>query len=159
MNLEEYIDILKEALKICELHYQRMDYALSKVGPLFPLNAENYQKLSFDDLSYLDQLIFRFSKLQDSMGNMLFPALLENLGEDIKDKPFIDLLTKLEKLNLLENHKQWLKLRETRNEVTHEYPFFTPEIIDGLNLLLEQAVILEKIWKKLKQFASSRFNI
>ena len=159
MNQEDYIDKLKEAIQICEIHFQRMDYALSKVGSLFPLNIERYENLSFDDLSYLDQLIFRFSKLQDSMGNRLFPALLENLGEDINEKPFIDLLTKLEKLNLIENHKQWLKLRETRNEVTHEYPFFTPEIIDGLNLLIEQAVILEKIWEKLRQFSSNRFNI
>jgi hypothetical protein len=159
MNEVDYIDKLNEALQICELHFQRMNYALSKVNLIFPLNVTSYQNLSFDDLSYLDQLIFRFSKLQDSMGNRLFPAVLENLGEDIKDKPFIDLLTKLEKLNLLENHKEWLKLRETRNEVTHEYPFFTPEIIEGLNLLSEQAVILERIWKNLEEFAKNRFKI
>lgn len=158
MNEEEYIDKLNEALQICELHFQRMNYAMSKVNSLFPLNEASYKNLSFDDLSYLDQLIFRFSKLQDSMGTRLFPSILENLGEDIQNKPFIDLLNKLEKLNLIENHKQWLKLRETRNEVTHEYPFFTPEIIDGLNLLLEQSLILEKIWKDLKKFATDRFS-
>lgn len=29
MNQEDYIDKLKEALQICEIHFQRMDYALS----------------------------------------------------------------------------------------------------------------------------------
>ena len=101
-----------------------MNYALTKVKPLFPLSAERYQNLSFDDLNYLDQLIFRFSKLQDSMGNRLFPAILENMGEDIHDKPFIVLLNRMEKLSLLESHKQWLLFRETRNEVSQELSEF-----------------------------------
>ena len=159
MNKDDILDKLKEALNICEIHSQRMNYALNKVADKFPIDTERYNELSSDDLSYLDQLIFRFSKLQDSMGNRLFPALLQKLGEDIEGKPFIDLLTKMEKLNLLENHKEWFTLRETRNLVTHEYPFFTPEIIDGLNLLTKQAETLEKIWMNLKQIALQRFNI
>ena len=158
MIMEDYTDKLKEAIQICEIHNQRMMYAMEKVKHHFPLDQNKYKNLSFDDLSYLDQLIFRFSKLQDGMGTRFFPAILENLGEDIEGKPFIDLLTKMEKLNLLENHKQWLKLRETRNLVTHEYPFFTPEIIHGLNMLIEQAEILESIWKNLFQFSKKRFN-
>jgi uncharacterized protein with HEPN domain len=65
----------------------------------------------------------------------------------------------MEKLNLIDDHRKWLKLRETRNLVTHEYPFFVPEIIDGLNLLVEQVGVLEKIWNKLYQFAKVRFGI
>jgi hypothetical protein len=159
MNAEDYIDKLKEAIQICEIHNQRMMYAIEKVKHHFPLDENKYQNLSFDDLSYLDQLIFRFSKLQDGMGTRLFPAILENLGEDVEGKPFIDLLTKMEKLNLLDNHKQWLKLRETRNLVTHEYPFFTPEIIQGLNKLIEQAENLESIWNNLHQYSKNKFNL
>jgi uncharacterized protein with HEPN domain len=65
----------------------------------------------------------------------------------------------LEKLNLIQNHKEWFTLRETRNLVTHEYPFFTPEIIEGLNLLSGQAVILDNIWKSLKQFSEEKFEV
>lgn len=159
MNKIDYRDKLKESLQICAVHFQRMSYATSKVKARFPLDEEKYNKLSMDDLSYLDQLIFRFSKLQDSMGNRLFPVVLANLGEDITGKPFIDLLTKLEQLNLLEDHKQWLILRETRNLVTHEYPFFTPEIIEGLNLLIEQILILETIWNRINSFSKERFQL
>jgi len=134
-------------------------YAIEKVKHHFPLDENKYQNLSFDDLSYLDQLIFRFSKLQDGMGTRLFPAILENLGEDVVGKPFIDILTKMEKLDLLSDNKKWLKLHETRNLVTHEYPFFTPEIIQGLNTLIEQAEILESIWSNLRRFSKSRFNL
>jgi hypothetical protein len=159
MNKQDISDKLKEALHICEIHSQRMNYALQKVEKHFPLDVNKYKELSFDDLSYLDQLIFRFSKLQDSMGNRLFTSILQNLGEDIEGKPFIDLLTRLEKLNLIQNHKEWFTLRETRNLVTHEYPFFTPEIIEGLNLLSGQAVILDNIWKSLKQFSEEKFEV
>ena len=159
MKPESKIDKLSEAVKLCEIHFERMNYAIQKVVHHFPLKEEVYKQLNYDDLSYLDQLIFRFSKLLDSMGNRLFPAILENLEEDIEGKPFIDLLTKMEKLNLIENHRLWLKLRETRNLVTYEYPFFAPEIIEGLNLLVEQANVLEKIWNNLRQFAIERFDI
>ncbi len=157
MKKSDNKDRLDEALKICEIHFERMRYATQKVKKYFPLNEEKYHALNDDDLSYLDQIIFRFSKLQDSMGARLFPSLLEILGEDIDGKPFIDLLTKLEQLRLLENHKQWLILRETRNLVTHEYPFFTPEIIEGLNLLMEQILVLEKIWNRIRFFLKERF--
>jgi hypothetical protein len=155
----DYLDKLKESLQICEIHFQRMSYAAQKVNARFPLDENKYRELSPDDLSYLDQLIFRFSKMQDSMGNRLFRSVLENLGEDIEGKPFIDLLTKLEQLSLLEDHKQWLLLRETRNLVTHEYPFFTPEIIEGLNLLIEQVVILGQIWNRINSFLKERFKL
>lgn len=159
MNQENYLDKLKETLHICEIHSERVNYALNKVKSYFPLTIEKYRELDSDDLSYLDQLIFRFSKLQDSMGNRLFPFLLRALGEDIDGKPFIDVLTKMEKLNLLENHKDWFLLRETRNLLTHEYPFVTQEIIDGLNLLIEQTYLLEKIWNNLQKFARNRFQV
>lgn len=159
MNNQDISDKLKEALHICEIHSQRMNYAFDKVEKHFPFDVEKYKDLTSDDLSYLDQLIFRFSKLQDSMGNRLFTSILQNLGEDIEGKPFIDLLTQLEKLNLIQNHKEWFTLRETRNLVTLEYPFFTPEIIEGLNLLSGQAVILDNIWKSLKQFSEEKFEV
>jgi hypothetical protein len=94
---------LEEAIKLSEIHFQRMHYAYGKVQYLFPLDAGKYANLIYDDLSYFDQLIFRFSKLQDSMGTRLFPALLENLGEDINDIPFMDMLNRLEKLNIIED--------------------------------------------------------
>ena len=68
MNNDDISDKLKEALHICEIHSQRMNYAFNKVEKHFPLNVEKYKELSFDDLSYLDQLVFRFSKLARQHG-------------------------------------------------------------------------------------------
>jgi len=159
MTRELALDKLKESIKLCAIHYDRMNYAFEKIQNEFPLNSQTYESLSYDQLSYIDQLIFRFSKLQDSMGSRLFPAILENLGEDIKGKPFIDQLTKLEELKLLDNHKEWLRLRETRNTVAHEYPFHSEEIIEGLNLLYEDVQVISEIWSGMKKYTLEKFGV
>lgn len=158
MSIEK-TDKLKEALLLCSIHHNRMSFAYSKINTCFPLSHESYSKLMQEDYSFFDQLIFRFSKLQDAMGEKLFPAVLENLGEETKGKPFIDLLNKMEELTLLDNSNNWLLLRETRNVVIHEYPFITEEVIDGLNLLNEHYFLINAILEKLRVYCSTRFKL
>ena len=79
----EILDKLNEAVQLCVIHSDRMSFAWSKVEKYFPLNTEKYKLLLPEELSFFDLLIFRFSKLQDSMGGRLFPALLAYLGEDV----------------------------------------------------------------------------
>ena len=95
-KLSDKRDKLMEAVQLCTIHSERMSFAWGKIKMHFPLDKERYVHLQPEELSYFDQLIFRFSKLQDSMGGKLFPAILENLGEDVRELPFIDRLTKLE---------------------------------------------------------------
>jgi len=156
MLTEETSDKLKETLTICDLHYQRMMFAFDCVRKYFPLTEFNFSQVSPIELALFDQLIYRFSKLQDSMGSRLFKQLLEALEEDISGLPFIDILYKMEKLNLLENAKDWIALRQTRNTVSHEYPFYKEIQIEELNLLPEEVEKLVGIWIRLKEYALSR---
>ncbi len=151
-------DKLKEAVLLCTIHSERMSFAWEKVKKHFPLNSEKYSFLLPEELSFIDQLIFRFSKLQDAMGGKLFPAILENLGEDVKGLPFIDRLVKLEELDIIASADEWMLLRETRNMVTHEYPFMTEEVIQGLNLLNKHYLLIMKIWQQVETYIKSRFN-
>ncbi len=149
-------DKLKEAILICSIHIDRIEFAYSKIDNLLPLTIEVFHDLEPETTSYIDQLIFRFSKLQDSMGNKLFPSLLTNLGEEVRAVPFIDLLNRLETLELLKA-SDWLLLRETRNILSHEYPFDATDIVEGLNLLHEQLKLITSIWEKLEQYVYQRF--
>ena len=158
MLKNEFLNKLSEIKMTCELHHERMMFAYSKLESLFPLNKKTYNKLSPEKISLTDQLIYRFSKLQDTMGNKLFRLILEGLEEDVSSMPFIDILNKLEKLKLLENHNEWLILRETRNQVAHEYPFKQDELIEGLNELYQQTGNLSGIWQKMKGFVEQRFH-
>ena len=154
----ELCDKLKETLAICELHHQRMMFAYGSIKQYFPLTEFNFSQVSPIELALFDQLIYRFSKLQDSMGSRLFKQILEALEEDISGIPFIDILYKLEKLNLLENAKDWVILRQTRNTVSHEYPFYKDIQIEELNLLPAEIEKLSNIWMRLKDYANIRLN-
>jgi hypothetical protein len=91
------------------------------------------------------------------MGVKLFPSILENLGEEVKKLPFINRLVRLEELEIINSADEWILLRETRNIVTHEYPFITDEVIQGLNLLGSHFTLITDIWKQVENYVKSRF--
>jgi len=159
MLTEEIQDKLKETLIICDLHHQRMMFAFESLEKYFPLTEFKLSQVSPIELALFDQLIYRFSKLQDSMGTRLFKQLLELLEEDVSGLPFLDILYKMEKLNLLESAKVWITLRQTRNTVSHEYPFYTEILVEELNLLPEEVAKLGSIWIKLKDYTIQRMAI
>lgn len=150
-------DKLNEAVLLCTIHSERMSFAWEKIKMHFPLDKDEYLRLKPEELSFFDQLIFRFSKMQDSMGGRLFPAILENLGEEINSLPFIDRLVKLEQLAIIPSADDWMLLRETRNMITHEYPFITDEVIEGLNLLNRHYVLIMEIWEQMVSYINIRF--
>lgn len=155
---DELTDKLNETLAICDLHHQRMMFAFESIEKYFPLTENKLSQISEIELALFDQLIYRFSKLQDSMGTRLFKQLLEILEEDISGLPFLDILYKMEKLNLLESSKDWIILRQTRNAVSHEYPFYKEIQVEELNLLPGEVVKLSALWIKLKAYALTRLE-
>ncbi len=158
MILLEENDKLREAYQVAKIHLERMHYAHQKIGKYFPLDISGYEKIDDDTLSYFDQFVYRFSKLQDCMGAKLFKSILDNLGEDTRGVPFIDILSRLEALHIIDSSNDWLSLREIRNVLAHEYPFNQQEIVDGLNLLYDHYKLLIAIWQQLEEYLLSRFG-
>ena len=103
MLIPELKDKLKETLARCDIHHQRMKFAYDSINKYFPLTETNFGQISQLEMALFDQLIYRFSKLRDSMGTRLFKQLLEALEEDFLGLPFIDILNKMEKLNYKPN--------------------------------------------------------
>lgn len=87
---------LLESFAECTRHSQRMLGAYKKVSLIFPLDVNKYRILTDDEIEHIDQMVYRFSKLQDSRGERLFKSVLMFLEEDIKNKPFLDVLNRLE---------------------------------------------------------------
>jgi len=133
-----------------------MNYAIVQLRDIYPLDQKSYKDLSDHDISIIDQMIYRFSKLQDTMGSRLFLQTLGILEEDYSDKPFIDILMRLEKLELLKDHREWIKMREIRNQLAHEYPSEVIETIDALNLLFISAKKISKIYAEFKNYLNQR---
>ena len=114
---------LESSIHEVQTHLQRMQQAFSALELLhtFPLSTTAFETIltTPSQLSYADQIIYRFSKAQDTLGGKLFKAYLEYQGENT-DKPFLDILSALEKINIL-SIDAWFELREIRNEIAHEY--------------------------------------
>ena len=113
---------------------------------VFLLDMEKYEKILQDlqMVAYRDQIIYRFSKLQDIMGAKLFKSLFLYLGENV-DKPFLDILNALEKMNLI-SVDEWFELRYLRNGIAHEYGESDGKIgLEILNSIYTQREELRKI--------------
>ena len=105
------------------IHLRRIRNAFDELSKqyTFPITIENFRELidHVQHIAYADQVIYRFSKLQDGIGAKLFKAFLLAQGENV-DKPFLDILHQLEKLNIVDVD-EWFMLREIRNEIAHDY--------------------------------------
>ena len=147
VNLER----LTTSLLKCRIHLQRLQYAVRQTERFFPLDREKYQLLDDARIGNIDQLVFRFTKLQDELGTNTFRYLLVYLQEDIIDKPFRDILNRLERLKIIDSSDTWLALCELRNDLAHEYPMMLEETIDKLNHLFAQLPVLENILITIEQ--------
>lgn len=135
----------------CDKHLARINRAYGKMAVFMPLNTEKYQQLSDDEIEHIDQFLFRFAKLQDAIGDKLFLLLLDFLlEENSRNKPFIDILNRLEQLGLLNDKNVWLELRKIRNNIAHQYEDEPQAATEALNAIYEAKAILETIYLTLK---------
>lgn len=59
---------------VANLHAERLAYAIEHIKPKIPISGEMIANLSKEDLLFFELFSSRFSKLEDFMGNQLFPA-------------------------------------------------------------------------------------
>lgn len=111
----------------------------------FPLDAERFKQIleSIEHLAYSDQIIYRFSKLQDCMGAKLFKSVLLYEGENV-NKPFLDILNQLEVIDII-NVDDWFEIRDLRNEIAHDYEDGDEIAITILNTIYKLKAELKEI--------------
>ncbi|MCK5915064.1 MAG: hypothetical protein KAG92_02910 [Deltaproteobacteria bacterium] len=154
MNRQEIIALkLSPALKECRQHRRRLHVAWEEAVTFPPLEEDSTEELSDEQVRTLDQLLYRFGKLQDAIGTRLLPAMLQLVQEWQDNEPFLDKLNRAEKLRMLPSVEQWQLLRELRNQTTHEYPA-QPEIVRGnLRRLIAHVPVLEEACTQLVTWA------
>lgn len=114
---------LEKVISEVTTHIKRIDDAFEELTQTytFPLDTVSFQVIveNHISLAFVDQIIYRFSKAQDTIGAKLFKTFLESQGENT-DRPFLDILNSLEKISIVQTDL-WFELREIRNEIAHEY--------------------------------------
>ncbi len=104
----------------CRRHAQALRHALDDWTSQ-PIRAWPEVEADATAVRLLDQILYRFSRLQDAAGERLVPATLADLAEPFEDWPMRDRLDRLERLGFVDA-LQWLEWRAVRNRLAHEYP-------------------------------------
>lgn len=133
----------------CEKHLKRLRYAKDELKAIFPLTQKKYENLSDEEIQAIDQFIYRFSKLQDTVGEKLIKMVFSLYEENIEKFTFIDILNRLEKSDIL-TAASWKELRDIRNELSHNYEDESLESTMVLNRVFEKEELLETIYRNIK---------
>lgn len=136
------------ALDQCRRHLHYLRAASARIP--WPLTAEQMESPADGLVAALDQFAFRFSRLQDTLGQQAFRAVLVGiLREPYEDSPMRDLLDRLERLRLLPSADRWEEIRAARNALAHDYPDAAAQRAARLNLarpmVEEMAAVLESL--------------
>jgi len=121
--------MLREALQTAELHFRRAEENYLELQNL-ELNRETLQQ--HEIIKTVDAFLFRFIKLQDFIGDKLFKELLKRIGEYKDSMSLLDILDKLEKIEIVTDADSWLQYRSLRNALTHEYPDNESDVLSGI---------------------------
>jgi len=128
--------VIAETFQTLELHIGRANQAYQEVI-VFAESLDAQALEDFDKVKVIDSFIFRFIKIQDLMGNKLFKEMLQVLGEYQVSMSMLDVLDRLEQLELLKSAELWMGYRNLRNVLTHEYPDNREEVLEGVQVALK----------------------
>jgi len=145
-------DVLQAILKECQLHAGVLQGARDELGDAH-FDAETVVRITTEQRRLLDQLAYRFSKLQDNMGMRFFPALLDWTEELLPENTtFAEKLQRLERLGAVDSVERWRELRETRNQLAHEYEDAPALKAAALNRFIIDVETLLMMWQKAEAF-------
>jgi uncharacterized protein YutE (UPF0331/DUF86 family) len=90
----------------------------------------------------LDAFVARFSRLQETIGDKLLPAILKLNLESVGSQ--LDNLFRAEQLGWIDSADQWIELRGLRNSLVHEYMTSPEKLLSALKKVIHQGDMLIK---------------
>lgn len=149
---------LGATLAECRLHAEVLDDALAEMNTLH-FTAETVAGLTKIQRRLLDQLAYRFAKLQDTLGEKVLPGLVELAEEPLPENAtFAEKLQRLERLGAVESAAGWRELRELRNQIAHEYIDQPALKAAALNRFLQGVGQLIVFWRQAETFAKTHLS-
>jgi uncharacterized coiled-coil protein SlyX len=143
---------IESAIKECDSHVAKCRRARALLEQAFPLSSDRFKNLEEDTIEHIDQLVYRFTKMQDSMGMRLLPSLYSYVEADDSPKPFLTILMRLEQLGILTSAELWQFFRNLRNNLAHDYPESIEQTVDTLNVLNEEFSTFEEMYTKVREY-------
>ncbi|MBF0161331.1 MAG: hypothetical protein HQL88_03495 [Magnetococcales bacterium] len=154
MTQQEILEAkLRAALYECAQHDRRLHAAWLEAVAFTALQGDSPEALTEAEVRTLDQLIFRFARLQDSMGTRLLPSLLHHVLEWHEHESFLDTLNRAEKRGIIPSANRWVELRRLRNQTAHAYPERPEWVMANLRGFVSNAPCLEEIYRHIVDWA------
>ena len=142
----------------CRLHVEVLAEALAEARQWQPFTPDSVQHIEKEQLRVLDQVAYRFTKLQDTMGQKVLPAILDLAQEPIApDATFVEKLNWLERMGALPSADEWKKLRAARNAIAHEYPDEPAFRASAINRFLDGAMRLSALYASVRKYLLENF--
>lgn len=145
MNKKE---ILQKRFDKLEKHYIAIKEYKVLIDDLLKEN-NIYDQFFFNTLkpekrAILDAYLKRFASIQDFLGAKIFSPLLEIAG--INNTKMSEVLSNIEKENIIDSLENWIELREVRNELEHDYPEEVQEALDDLKYCIDNFYKIESYY-------------
>ena len=142
---------IESSIKENRSHRQKIERAKELLKGLFPTDVTSFQAFSQQEIEHIDQFIYRFTKMQDSLGLRLIPGIYAWLENDTSPKPFLDILNRLEKLGIIDSVDNWQFFRNLRNNLAHDYPESLVQTVETLSLLYDEIDKFLQIFQELNK--------
>ena len=133
-------------------HIEKLKKSKEVLIRFYPFTIDTLEELEEFEKDKLDVLIFRFSKLQDLIGEKIFRHYFEFSGR-VSNIPFVKILSELEREEIITIEK-WRELRIIRNNIAHEYPYEEEILIEAINKVLENIDYLIKVKEKIEKIVN-----
>ena len=140
---------IKSALAEQDGNFIHIHNALEKLKSYLPINPAHLEDR--DVVGHIDQMIFRFTKIQDGMGRRLIPLIVDMIEADSSEMTFIDKLNRLEKFGLI-TPGEWHIYRKIRNDLARTYPEAREDLVEAINAAMEATQQLETTFLKMRRF-------
>lgn len=84
----------------------------------------------------------------------MFRLIVSEYEDNINEFTFLDVLNRLEKIGVLEDGNIWKKLRDVRNDISHQYDDEPQEMAEALNNIFAYKTELIAIFDKIEIFVN-----
>lgn len=153
------IQKLTKFISDCLIHEKRIFAAREKIKDIMPLGVESYQTLAETTIEHVDQLFYRFAKLQDTMGQNLLPAVLTALHEDTTKMSALDIVKRSETLGIIHRADEWVDMRILRTGMFDDRENDSAEMAVLLNRIYENSEKLSAVLHQIIAYAVKHLSL
>ncbi len=151
---EELIDALEEKVRHLDKMKNHLSYSLREVQGWWSVGIP-FANWSDRQLESLVAFKSRFTELQDHLASAM--RLIANI-ENEDSRMFTYVLNYMEQLEVLDDVRQWQKVRDLRNAATHDYSESDEVKSMHFESLLQSTPYLFSILENLKTFVLTHYS-